>query len=558
MPPGVQLLLPPGLALLAALVTWFAGAIGLRLARWPAALSAWLAGAVLLVLWVPARSVQELHGPALGMGASLGLRLDAVSFLFALAVLVPAALLLTFQHRGSREGGAAALTLAVVLMAVLADGIVLKALFTGTAATLLLVQLRSEHQRGTEAFWPAVIAGWLCLAWFGATLEVISQTSVYTAVPVTALGTPAFLLLAAAALLIGGLLPWRPWTSEMWDRPQLTSGALAVALLTPLGLALLVRAYELGGGRWPSLWANLALAVVGVATAAASSARSQQAETRRAHLAESVPGLGGVALVAFALGTPAGMVAALTSVLAAALMAALLPLMPDRAGRGPAAALALAAGVPPALTFVARLLTIQAAIEAGDAWAFLGIALALTWLVKAAASARALRLPPLGRGAEAGGSASGAVVAGAAVLVVGALAGVLTTYVTLPATAEVMTFPVAAVGGGTQLVATASGAWAAIALGAPVAVLLLAVAAASRLRPPPAEEAMRAQGATAPLFAVPWRGYPDRWVDWATGLRIPEEYRSLADPRTVEAAMARGQPVLWVVLLLVLAAAVNR
>ena len=558
MPAGVQLLLPPGLALVAALVTWFAGAVGLRLGRWPAALSAWLAGAVVVGLWVPARSVQELHGPALGMGASLGLRLDAVSFIFAVAVLVPAALLLTFQHRGWREGGAAALTLAAVLMAVLADGIVLKALFTGSAATVLLVQLRSEHQRGTEAFWPAVIAGWLCLAWFGATLEVISQTSVYTAVPVTALGTPAFLLLAASALLVGGLVPWRPWTSEMWDRPRLTSGALAVALLMPLGLALLVRAYELGGGHWPSIWANLALAVLGVAVAATSAARAQQADTRRAHQAETAPGLGGVALVAFALGTPAGMVAGLTCVLAGALVAGLLPLMPDRAGRGPAAALALAAGVPPALTFVARLLTIQAAIEAGDAWAFLGIALALSWLVKAAASARALRLPAMGRGAEAGGSPVGAAIAGAAVLLGGVFAGVLTTYVSLPATAEVMTFPVAAVAGGSQLVATASGAWASVALGGPAAVLLLGIAAAARFRPPPTDEGIRGQGAVAPLLAVPWRGYPERWIDWALGLRIPDEYRSLADPKTVEAAMARGQPVLWVVLLLVLAAAVNR
>ena len=557
MPPGVQLLVPPALALLAALVSWFAGSGGLRLGRYPAAVSAWAALAILAWLWLPARSVQELHGPALGMGASLGLRLDAVSFIFALAVLVPSALLLTFQHRGWREGGAAAVTLAAVLMAVLADGIVLKALFTGSAATVLLVQLRSEHPRGTEAFWPAVIAGWLCLAWFGATLEVLSQTSVYTAVPVTALGTPAFLLLALAALLIAGLVPWRPWTAEMWDRPRLTSGALAIALLVPLGLALLVRAYELGGGRWPSIWVNLGLAVVGAATAAAAAARSQQAETRRAHLGETVPGLGGVALVAFALGTPAGMVAGLTAVLALALLAALLPLMPDEAGRGPAAALALAAGVPPALTFVARLLATQAAIEAGDAWAFLGIALALTWLVDAAASARALRLPALGRGAEPGGSSPGAVASGAVVLLAGALAGVVTTYVSLPATTEVMTFPVAAVAGGALRVETTSGAWAAVALGVPATVLLLGIAAAARLWPA-GEEAVRRQGVVPPLFALPWRGYPDLWVDRLTSLRIPEEYRSLADPRTLEAAMARGQPVLWVVLLLVLAAAVNR
>jgi hypothetical protein len=557
-PPGVQLLLPAALPATAALLTWAAGAVGLRFGRVLAAISAWASLAILLVLWVPGRGVQEMHGLALGSGASLGLRLDAVSFAFCLAILVPSALLLTFQRRGWRSSGAAALTLAAALLAVLADSVVLMALFLGTAGTLLLVQLRTDHERGTEAYWPAVIAGWLCLLWAGATLEVVSSTSVYAAVPVAALGTPAFLLLAAAALLTSGLVPWRPWTAEMWDRPRLVTGSFAIAVMFPLGPAILLRAYALGGGRWPSIWLNLGLAVVGLATAVTAAARAQQAPTRRAHRAEVIPGLGGVALMALGLGTPVGVVAAVTAVLAASVLAALLPLLPEDSTLAPAAGLAVAAGVPPALTFVARLLAIQAALEAGDAWAFLGIGLGLSWLVSAAAAARALRLPGRGRGAEASASLPGATLAGITILVGGALAGVLVAGIAVPAVAEVMTFPVGAVSGGPLIVATLSGAWAAVALGAPVAVLLLGALAAGLTGPERSAEPERPSAAGRPFFEVPWAGEAGRLVDSLGRLRIPEQYQSLVDPIAVEAAMARGQPVLWAVLLLVLAVAVNR
>lgn len=557
MPSGAQLLLPAALPAAAALLTWTAGAAGLRLGRVPAAAAAWLTLALLAATWLPERSVLELHGRQLGSGSAFGLRLDALSFVFCLAVVMPAAMLLTFQRRGWRESGTAALTLSAGLLAVLADGVVLSALALGTATTLLFVQLRSDHERGTESYWPAAVAGSTCLVWFGATLEVITQTSVYTAVPVTGLGTAGFLLLAAAALLISGLLPWRPWTAEMWDRPRLPSGALAAAVLFPLGPLMLMRAYEVGGGRWPSLWLNFALAVVGAATALAAAVRAQSAPTRRAVVSESLPGLGGVALTAFALGTPAGAVAGMTAVLAAALVAAVLPLIPDEAGLGPAAALALAAGVPPSLTFVARLLTVEAAIEAGDAWAFLGIILALGWLVSAAACARALRLPPLGRGAEAGGSRRGALLGAAIALGAGVLAGVTVTYLLLPAVLEVMTLPVAAVAGGRLTVTTVAGTWSAVPLGAPAAVVFIALVVAARVWPAPVDESSR-PAATGPLLDLPAPAWSGRAWDRLAQVRVPEQYRSLADPRALEAAMARGQPVLWAVLVLVLAVAINR
>jgi hypothetical protein len=344
----------------------------------------------------------------------------------------------------------------------------------------------------------------------------------------------------------------------MWDRPRLVAGSFAVALLFPLGPAILVRAYALGGGRWPSIWLNLALAVAGLATAVTAAARAQRAATRRAFRAEVLPGFGGVALMALGLGTPVGVVAAVTTVLVAALLGAMLALLPEEHLVVPVVGAALAAGMPPALTFVAMLLTIQAALEAGDAWAFLGVGLGLTWLVSGAAAARALRLPAFGRSAEPSQSLAGASLAGALILFGGALAGVLVAGISIPAVAEVMTFPVGAVTASPVLVATLSGAWPAIALGAPVIVLTLAVVAASRLRPPPRAEIEQPASAGPPFFEVPWEGFGQRLGDRLAGLKVPDQYRSLLDPAAVEAAMARGQPVLWAVLLLVLAVAVNR
>jgi hypothetical protein len=262
--------------------------------------------------------------------------------------------------------------------------------------------------------------------------------------------------------------------------------------------------------------------------------------------------------MALGLGTPVGVVAAVTSVLVAALLGAMLALLPEEHLTVPAVGAALAAGMPPALTFVAMLLTIQAALEAGDAWAFLGVGLGLTWLVSGAAAARALRLPAFGRSAEPSQSLAGASLAGGLILVGGALAGVLVAGISIPAVAEVMTFPVGAVTASPLLVATLSGAWPAIALGAPVIVLTLAVVAASRLRPPPRAEIEQPASAGPPFFEVPWEGFGQRLGDRLAGLKVPDQYRSLLDPAAVEAAMARGQPVLWAVLLLVLAVAVNR
>ena len=143
-----------------------------------------------------------------------------------------------------------------------------------------------------------------------------------------------------------------------------------------------------------------------------------------------------------------GIAAGVATVLAAAVLAALLPLLPEvDGGRLAPVLLVLVAGAPPAATFAARALTVQAGIEAGDGWAFLGVAAALAWLLTFAGAARASRLPASGRGAEAGGSALGAGLAAGGLLAGGAGLGLVVSRICLPATAEVMQVPPGAIGG---------------------------------------------------------------------------------------------------------------
>src|SRR5438067_2377870 len=105
------------------------------------------------------------------------------------------------------------------------------------------------------------------------------------------------------------LFPWRTWPAELWARTSLRAAGITVATLYPLGFYLLVRAYEIGDGRYPHPLFNVGLAVVGLAAAFAAAARAQAAPTRRRFLGELIPGIGGLALTSIAIGTPLGLTA---------------------------------------------------------------------------------------------------------------------------------------------------------------------------------------------------------------------------------------------------------
>ncbi len=553
MPPGLQLLLPAALLTAGALVAWFAGAGGVELGRAAAASAAWASLLALVVLWAPRRAPLEFHGPALGGGIPFGQRLDATGFALGLAVLLPACLLLTFQRRDWQPAGAAALALAFSLTAVLADSLAVTALALSAAGSVLLVQVRTDDGRGIRSFWPLQVGGWLALLWAAAVLQATSGTSAYSAVPVVAAQAPVLLLMLSGAVLASSVLPWRGWTSEFWDRPRLTSGSLAIAAIVPVGFLVLLRTYEMGGGSWPSPRLNVLLALAGAAAAVGAGLRAQAASTRRSALGESVPGLAGFALVGIAYGSPIGLTAALACVLAAAVTAGILPLLPDDRSAISLSGAMLAAGLPPGIGFAARLLVIQATIEAGGVRGLLGVLLALAWLLELAAAARGSRLPATRAGTGRAGSPPGAL-AGLGLLLSGGVAfGLVASWLCVPAATELVRFAPNSVSGTPYAVLSAAGGWSAVALGMPAVIVALLLLPALRWEKPPVQ-----RGVPEPLLGMGWAGLLGHAYGRGQRMRIPAEYQSLFNPRAVEAAMARGQPVLWAVLLLVLTVAVNR
>jgi formate hydrogenlyase subunit 3/multisubunit Na+/H+ antiporter MnhD subunit len=571
--PLATLLLPPALLAVAGGLSWGLDLAGVRAGRHLVAGAAWLALLVLAGGWFAGgRTPVELATPVTAGVSRLVLRLDAVVVLFELVALAGVTPLLTVQRRGPGEAGLAALTTAAALAALTAGSLVLSAFGLAATATLALVLLRQREPAATRRFWLSLTAAGLLLAWAAALIEVGGGTSAYGAIPVTALRVPVFAVLALAALLATGLLPWRTWVVDVLTRCAPESGSVVVALLLPLGIYPLARAYGMGAGQWPSPAVNLALSAVGAATALAAATRAQAAASRRAHLAEAAPLAAGLALLALGLGTPLGLVAGLTALLGLALVAGLAPLVP--AGRGPVPLLGLAvlAGAPPAIVFGGWLLSVQAAVEQGQISAFLGLAGAGAWLLGLAAAARGLRLPA-GEEPDAATSRAGTVALAGAGMAAGVALTALVALLAIPAASELMPSPNGPTGSPGILPAsiltadslalsTAAGGWAAVSLGVPLVLAGLGSVALLRLlaarRPGVPVRVVTLEAEPEPLFRLPLTGLPERALAALARVQLPEQYRSLFQPAAIERAMNAGQPWFWAVLTIGLAIAVTR
>jgi hypothetical protein len=512
---------------------------------------AWAAVLALLLLWLPVRSTQELSLGQLGFGSAFQLRLDAVAFAFGLIVLVPSALVLTLQRRTWQEAALGALGVAAAMGAIEAGGVVLTALAGGTAATLAIIQLDTEDVRAPRPRWSMLFAAWLALSLAGVILQVRSGTAVYAAVPVSALTTPVFALIAFAGLIASGLVPWRSWPAEVWSRTSLRAGGLVVATLYPLGFYLLVRAYEMGDGRYPHVAFHAGLASLGVVVAFGAAARAQAAATRRGFLAEVIPGIGGFALMTVALGTPLGLVAGLMTLAFAAAMTATLSLLPDRGGPASLIAIAAAVGVPPALGFGSRVVGIESTFEAGDFFGLIGLAGTLVWVLWMVAGARATGLPA-GRGRPVKETFPRVAMAVAALTIVaGPAIGVIQTVFANPAQADVMPLPPGSATGGLTSVATVTTVLPVVALFVPLLIIgVLAYGAASTA-------AIRTQ-ARPSLFNLPWAGAMERLRQGVASASMPEQYRTILNVRALEAAAVGGRPLMWLASLVALAYAVTR
>jgi hypothetical protein len=549
--PSAVVVAPIALPLVVAAVIAIFGLAGIDLGRPAAAVGAWSGAAALFAVWLPLRSSVELVAGQLGYGSPLDLRLDGVSFAFGLLIVIPVAMLLTLQPRPWADAAIALVGVAAAITAVEAGGVVLTAIAGGTAATVAVVLLDTEDPDAQRPSWGFLLAAWLALALVGVVLQVGGGTAVYSAVPVSSVTAPVFTLLAAAAVLASCLLPWRSWPAQLWTRPSLRAAGITVATLFPLGFYLLVRAYELGDGRYPSPAFNVAPAVLGLAVALSAAARAQAVATRREFLAEVVPGFGGVALTAIALGTPLGLVTGMVLLGVASALVACLALLPDRAGIESVVAIAAAVGLPPSVTFGARVLGIGATFEAGDFLGLIGIAGAITWIVWVVAGARAIGLPG-GRGHPAAETFPIVALSIALLTLVGGPGlALFQAGFANPVAAEVMRSTAGTLGGGLTAIATTSSLLPVVTLFTPLLVAAIVVYLATNTR------AIRTQARPA-LFSNPSASVGERLRTALKNATVPDQYRTVFSLRELESAAARGNPIVWVVALVALGFAVTR
>lgn len=516
-----------------------------------AGVGAWGSALALVAVWLPLRTTQDLKLGPLGFGSTLEFRIDAVAFAFGLMVVVPAAVLLTLQAREWQEATLAVLAVAAAMFAIEAGDAVLTAIAGGTAASLAVVLLDIEDPRAPRPRWTLLFAAWLALGWAGVTLQVRGGTADYTAVPVSALTIPVFALLVLTALMASGLVPWRSWQAQLWSRYSLRAAGITVATLYPLGFYVLVRGYEMGGGHYPHPLANVLLSAFGVAVTLGAAFRAQAASSRREFLGEVIPGLGGFALMALALGTPLGLISALVMLLTTAAMVACLSLLPDRAGLASLVTIAAAAGLPPGLIFGSRVVGVGATFEVGDFIGLIGVAGTMTWAIWMVAAARAIGLPA-GRGRPAAETFApvALAIAGLTLLAGPALAAIQIAFGN-PVQAAVMQSSGASVSGGLTAVVMVSTVLPAFALFIP----LLLIGAAAYMSVGDLDIRTRAR---PKLFALPATNVVERVREVIISAKVPEQYRSIVGVAELELAAAGGNPLLWLAALVALTFAVTR
>jgi hypothetical protein len=121
-----------------------------------------------------------------------------------------------------------------------------------------------------------------------------------------------------------------------------------------------------------------------------------------------------------------------------------------------------------------------------------------------------------------------------------------------------VTFPTATLAGGALGVSTTSGAWPALAFGLPLLIVggILLWLGRGELQVAPRPQGQAGEG-LQPLLGRPWPGAAAA-IGSLRSLRIPDEYRSLFDPRALDAAVSAGHPLFWLVVVGGLAYAITR
>lgn len=514
----------PAWTLIVPLAILAAGALLSRLvsgrrsaARVVAAVAVWAAAAMLLAVWVAIRAPVVTPQSAFdtGAGVRLVLRLDALTAALGLYLLVSVALLLTLVRIPSPALGL--LATAASLLTISAGGLLLAALGWGLTLTLIRLMLSQAGAPPTPLSRLRNELAWLLILAAGADVAGRAATEQFGDIPVSAVGAATFAAVATGAAMGSGLVPWQPWTAALWRRATPELGAIAAAVILPLGFDLLLRLYQAGGGHYPGRLGNFALASVGVLVTLGAMLRAQAAATRAGVLSELLPASAGFALLGVGLGTPLGMACGIACLAEAALVTVLAPLLRGAGPRSFTTGLLAAAALPPALGFAVRLLVLQAALEAGEVYGFLALLAGAAWIVQLGATARVMRIA--GDAGSLTTSRPGAWFLTGALGLGGALVAALLAYVAVPATSAIVHFDQTALTDLPSAAEMAAGRWPAFAFGFLVAAGAVAVTLATRRwASPPAL-------APVPLIRPLWSQAAERALATLDGLEMPAEYR---------------------------------
>lgn len=415
------------IALLAAV--WGLAALAPLLARALGAAAGWPLAAGLLALAGTAAAigrgdtVTESVPWIPSIEVALRLRMDGLSLLFTLLVLVVGALVLAYStayFRAKRTAGYYTLMVAFaasMTTLVLTDDLVV--LFVSWELTTLcsyLLILRSGAGAGPPATRTLLVtvAGGLCLLAAVATMIVHTGTtrlSVALADPAWA-QDPAFATTVAVLVLLAAAtkaaqFPFHAWLPDAMVAPAPVSAYLHAAAMVKAGIFLLLRFADAASHApvWPVL-----LISVGLVTSVMGAVFALQRTDLKELLAYSTVSQLGLLTLVIGIGTTAALTAATAHVVAHAGFKAAgfmyVGLLEKRAGTRdirevsglwrsmPLASVMLVlataamAGLPPTLGFVSKELVLDAAVGAAAPW--LAVAIALSAALTVAYSARML------------------------------------------------------------------------------------------------------------------------------------------------------------------------
>ncbi|ROR72228.1 DUF4040 family protein [Bogoriella caseilytica] len=322
--------------LLALAIVAIAPVLGARMGRaagWPLAAAMGGLTALIAFQYPGADAVTESLAWLPTLGVDLSLRLDGLSFLFALVVTGIGAVVMIFSshylYAGGRESAFYTLMTffaAAMLLLVLADDIVVMFVaweFTTLCSYLLIVRSGPKAPPPATRTLLVTVAGGLallaavCLMWATTGTTVLSEVLAHEAWTTNgAFAAAVAVLIAVAAMTKSAQFPFHAWLPDAMVAPAPVSAYLHAAAMVKAGIYLLMRFADAASNS--PAWSALLISV-GLLTAFIGALFALQRTDLKELLAYSTVSQLGLLVATIGVGTPGAMLAATLHVLAHAL-----------------------------------------------------------------------------------------------------------------------------------------------------------------------------------------------------------------------------------------------